>query len=38
MALLDPVEEGTRSPVRAYLQEVASRGGMEFLVEAAEET
>ena len=38
LALLDPVYDG-RSPgaIRAYLQEVARRGGMEFLVEAVEE-
>ena len=33
LALLDPAEEGTSNPLQAYLQKVASRGGMEFLVE-----
>jgi hypothetical protein len=33
LALLDPTEEVTPNPLQAYLQEVASRGGMEFLVE-----
>jgi hypothetical protein len=33
LALLDPLEEGTANPLQDYLQQVASRGGMEFLVE-----
>ena len=33
LALLDPAEEGASTPLQAYLQEVAGRGGMEFLVE-----
>jgi len=36
LALLDPDEEGAPDGVQAYLQEVASRGGMEFLVESQE--
>jgi hypothetical protein len=31
LALFDPEEEGAPNGVQAYLQEVASRGGMEFL-------
>jgi hypothetical protein len=38
LALLDPAEEDASSPLQAHLQEIASRGGMEFLVEAADET
>jgi len=37
LALLDPEEEDAPNGVQSYLQEVASRGGMEFLVEAADE-
>ena len=33
LALLDPDEEGASNPLQDYLREVASRGGMEFLVE-----
>jgi hypothetical protein len=33
LALLDPVEDDAANPLLDYLQEVASRGGMEFLVE-----
>jgi hypothetical protein len=33
LALLDPDDEGASNPLQAYLQGVASRGGMEFLVE-----
>jgi hypothetical protein len=33
LALLDPEEERAPNGVLAYLQEVANRGGMEFLVE-----
>jgi hypothetical protein len=36
LALLDPDEAGAPNGVQAYLQEVASRGGMEFLVESKE--
>ena len=32
LALLDPSYEGASSAVESYLQKVASRGGMEFLV------
>jgi hypothetical protein len=38
LALLDPEEAEDPNPVKAYLQEVASRGGMEFLVESSEGT
>jgi hypothetical protein len=34
LALLDRVYDGTPSPIRTYLQEVARRGDMEFLVES----
>jgi len=34
LALLDPVPEEDHDPVQAYLQTVASRGNMAFLVEA----
>jgi hypothetical protein len=37
LALLDPEGESAPNGVQAYLQEVASRGGIEFLVEAADE-
>ena len=33
LALLDPAEDGASNPLREYLREIASRGGMEFLVE-----
>ena len=33
VALLDPVEEGAANPLQVYLQDVASRGHMEFLTE-----
>ena len=36
LALLDPAYEGSSSSIRRYLQEVARRGGMEFLVEGEE--
>jgi hypothetical protein len=32
LALLDPSHEGASSAVESYLQKVASRGGMEFVV------
>jgi hypothetical protein len=38
LALLDPEEEDTPNGVQAYLQDAARRGGMEFLVEAADVT
>jgi hypothetical protein len=38
LALLDPAKEDNSNPLQAHLQEIASRGGMEFLVEAADET
>jgi hypothetical protein len=31
LALFDPVYQGVSSSIKAYLQEVAKRGGMEFL-------
>ena len=34
LALLDPADEGAPGAIEAYLQEVARRGGMEFLVES----
>jgi hypothetical protein len=36
LALLDPNYEGASHAVEAYLQKVAGRGGMEFLVGSAE--
>jgi len=36
LALLEPDYEGASNSVQAYLQEVASKGGMEFLVESRE--
>jgi hypothetical protein len=36
LALLDSIYDGVPSPIRAYLQGVAQRGGMEFLVESGE--
>jgi hypothetical protein len=36
LALIDPDDEPALTAVQAYLQKVASRGGMEFLVEARE--
>ena len=36
LALLDPVYEGASHATEAYLQEVARRGGMEFLVASSE--
>ncbi len=33
VALLDPVEEGAANPLQDYLQDVAKRGHMEFLVD-----
>jgi hypothetical protein len=38
LALLDPPYEGGAAPTEAYLQEIAARGGMEFLVESTEFT
>ncbi|MGO8926697.1 MAG: hypothetical protein ACLQU3_07405 [Limisphaerales bacterium] len=38
VALLDPPYEGASGSTEAYLQEIARRGGMEFLVESADET
>jgi hypothetical protein len=35
LALLDAVEEDASNPLQVHLQEIAARGGMEFLVEAA---
>jgi hypothetical protein len=37
LALLDPVEEDVSNRLQEHLQEIASRGGMELLVEAADE-
>jgi hypothetical protein len=37
LALLDPVYEGAPNPIRAYLEDVARRGHMEFVVESAED-
>ena len=37
LALLDPAYEDVLGPTQAYLQDVARRGGMEFLVESREE-
>ena len=37
LALLDPGYESDPSPVQAYLQGVASRGHMEFLVESSDQ-
>ena len=34
LALFDPVYQGVSSSMRGYLQEVAKRGGMEFLVKS----
>ena len=34
LALLDPAFEGIPGPTQAYLQDIARRGGMEFLVES----
>ena len=36
LALLDPASEGASRATEAYLQEVARRGGMEFLVVSSE--
>ena len=36
VALLDPATEGASHAMEAYLQEVARRGGMEFLVSTSE--
>jgi hypothetical protein len=38
LALLDPPYEGGAAPTEAYLEEIAARGGMEFLVESTEFT
>ena len=34
LALFDPVYQGVSSSMKAYLQEVAKRGGMEFLAKS----
>ena len=34
LALFDPVYQGVSSSIKGYLEEVAKRGGMEFLVRA----
>ena len=34
LALFDPVYQGSSSSMKAYLEEVAKRGGMEFLVKS----
>ena len=34
LALLDPIYQGVSGPMKAYLQEVAKRGNMEFLVKS----
>ena len=34
LALFDPVYQGSSSSMKAYLQEVAKRGGMEFLAKS----
>jgi hypothetical protein len=34
LALLDPVYHGVSGPMKAYLQEVAKRGNMEYLVKS----
>jgi hypothetical protein len=36
VALLDSAEDDTPNPVQTYLQGVAKRGGMEFLVDSSE--
>ena len=36
LALLDPAYEDVPGPTQAYLQDIARRGGMEFLVESME--
>ena len=36
LALFDPVYQGVSSSMKAYLQEVGMRGGMEFLVKSEE--
>ena len=36
LALLDPVYEGHPSPVQVYLQDIASQGHMQFLMESSE--
>src|ERR1035437_2103165 len=36
LALLDSAEEGGPSSTLAYLQDIARRGGMEFLIESAD--
>jgi hypothetical protein len=38
VALLDPPYEGASGPTEAYLEEIATRGGMEFLVESTDFT
>jgi hypothetical protein len=34
LALFDPVYQGVSGAMKAYLQEAAKRGGMEFLVQS----
>jgi len=36
LALFDPIYQGTSSSIKAYLEEVAKRGGMEFLAKSEE--
>jgi len=36
LALFDPVYQGTSSSMKAYLEEVAKRGGIEFLAKSEE--
>jgi hypothetical protein len=36
LALFDPVYQGTSSSMKAYLEEVAKRGGIEFLTKSEE--
>ena len=36
LALLDPTYEGSRDSLESYLQEVAAKGGMEFLADSRE--
>jgi hypothetical protein len=36
LALFDPVYQGSSSSMKAYLEEVAKRGGIEFLAKSEE--
>ena len=36
LALFDPVYQGVSSSIKGYLEEVAKRAGMEFLIRAEE--